>query len=32
MENRANYILVGVFTLLILALSFGFIYLSLIHI
>ncbi|WP_062227823.1 MlaD family protein [Aureimonas frigidaquae] len=28
MENRANYILVGVFTLAILALSFGFIYWS----
>ena len=28
MENRANYILVGVFTLVILALSFGFIYWS----
>ncbi|WP_188052223.1 MCE family protein [Aureimonas fodinaquatilis] len=28
MENRANYILVGLFTLVILALSFGFIYWS----
>ncbi len=28
MENRANYVLVGIFTVVVLALSFGFVYWS----